>query len=82
MIGAGILDGDYVVFDSTRVPRSNNVVAALIDGESTVKTYVLDGGKPYLKAANPDYPDPVPAWDLEVQGVMVGLHRGKSPDVS
>lgn len=75
MMGKGILNGDYVVLDATRPPQSGDVVAAILDGESTLKTYVANGRKPYLKAANPNYPDMVPKRTLQVQGVMVGLIR-------
>jgi repressor LexA len=50
-------------------------VAALIDGESTLKRYLLDHGKPFLKAENPLYPDLIPAAELVIQGVMIGLLR-------
>jgi hypothetical protein len=33
-------------------PRNGQVVAALLDGESTLKTFVLKGGKPFLRAEN------------------------------
>jgi repressor LexA len=32
-------------------------------------------GRPFLKAENPDYPDLIPAQELVIQGVMVGLMR-------
>jgi repressor LexA len=51
------------------------VVAALIDGESTLKTFVVKGGKPYLKAENPKYPDLIPAQELMIQGVFKALIR-------
>jgi repressor LexA len=50
-------------------------VAALIDGNCTLKTYVVKSGKPYLKAANPKYPDLIPAQELVIQGVMRALIR-------
>ena len=76
MTGKGILDGDYIVLDAAREPQSGDVVAALLDGEATLKTYVADGKKPYLKAANAKYPSKmVPKHDLRVQGVMIGLIR-------
>ena len=52
-----------------------DIVAALIDGETTLKRYVMEHGRPYLKAENPDYPDLIPARELRVQGVMVSLMR-------
>jgi repressor LexA len=74
MIGAQIADGDTVILHQ-RLPKSGDVVAALIDGESTLKRYLLDRGEPFLKAENPAYPDPVPAAELTIQGVMIGLLR-------
>ena len=50
-------------------------MAALIDRESTLKTYVLKGGKPYLKAENPKYPNLIPAQELVIQGVVKALIR-------
>ena len=47
----------------------------LIDGESTLKTFVADKGKPHLRAENPKYPKLFPAGELVIQGVMVALIR-------
>lgn len=74
MIDAHICDGDTVVLEF-REPRKNDVVAALIDGETTLKRYVMNRGKPYLKAENELYPDLIPARELVIQGVMVALLR-------
>jgi repressor LexA len=74
MIDAHICDGDHVILEF-REPRKNDIVAALIDGETTLKRYVLQRGKPYLQAENPDYPDLIPARELVIQGVMVALLR-------
>jgi repressor LexA len=74
MIDAHIVPGDYAVFE-VREPRDGDVVAALIDGASTLKRYLIKDGQPYLKAENPAYPDLVPVTELMVQGVMVGLVR-------
>ena len=75
MIGRHILDGDVVVVEHGQTPRNGDVVAALIDGESTLKTYVADKSKPYLRAENPKYPKLIPAGELVIQGVMVALIR-------
>jgi repressor LexA len=75
MIGRHILDGDLVVLEHGPEPRSGDVVAALIDGESTLKTFVVKGGKSYLKAENPNYPDLIPAQELMIQGVVRALLR-------
>lgn len=75
MIGRHILDGDIVVLEHGPDPRPGQVVAALIDGESTLKTFIVKGGKPYLRAENPKYPNLIPAQELMVQGVFKALIR-------
>jgi repressor LexA len=75
MIGRHIVDGDVVVVEHGQTPRHGDVVAALIDGESTLKTFVADKGKPHLRAENPKYPKLFPAGELVIQGVMVALIR-------
>lgn len=75
MTGKHILDGDYAVFEHGMTPKSGDVVAALIDNESTIKTFLLDRGKPSLRAENPKYPKLIPATELVIQGVMVALIR-------
>jgi repressor LexA len=75
MIGRHILPGDIVVLEHGPEPRNGQVVAALVDGESTLKTFVLRSGKPYLKAENPKYPDLIPAEELMIQGVFKALIR-------
>jgi len=74
MIEAHILDGDHVILE-IKEPRRGDVVAALIDGETTLKRYVMQNGQPYLKAENPAYPDLIPVEELIIQGVLVALMR-------
>jgi repressor LexA len=74
MIGAGIHDGDTVILEQ-REPRSNDIVSALIDGETTLKTFLREKGQPFLRAENPAYPDLIPARELTIQGVLVALVR-------
>ena len=78
MIGAGILSGDVVVLEF-REARNNEIVAALIDGETTLKRYVTQRGKPFLKAENPRFPNLIPAQELVIQGVQVALLRVTKP---
>lgn len=75
MIGKHILPGDVVVLEHGMTPQPGDVVAALIDNESTLKTFVLDQGQPCLKAENPRYPRLIPLQELVIQGVMVALIR-------
>jgi repressor LexA len=75
MVGKHIMPGDVVVVEHGLTPKPGDVVAALIDGESTLKTFSVQRGKPYLHAENPKYPDLIPATELVIQGVMVALIR-------
>jgi repressor LexA len=75
MIGRHILDGDFVILEHGPEPRNGQIVAALIDGESTLKSYVVKGGKPFLRAENPKYPNLIPAQELMIQGVVKALIR-------
>lgn len=74
MINAHICHGDTVILEY-REPRRNDVVAALIDGETTLKRYVVEGGRPFLRAENPNFPDLIPAHELIIQGVLIALLR-------
>ncbi len=74
MEGAGIRDGDLAVLER-KEPREGDVVAALVDGEVTLKRLVTERKGWFLKSENPDYPDLTPRRDLQVQGVLVGLVR-------
>lgn len=75
MIGRHIMDGDLVVLEHGMTPRNGDVVAALIDNESTLKTIVIERSKTWLRAENPKYPQLIPAQELVIQGVMVALLR-------
>jgi repressor LexA len=75
MTGRQIFDGDIVLFEHGTTPRHEDIVAALIDNESTLKTFVRKGGKVWLRAENPRFPDLVPAWDLQIQGVARAVIR-------
>ena len=75
MMGRHILDGDFVILEHGPEPRNGDIVAALIDGGCTLKTYVVKNGKPFLKAENPKFPDLIPAQELVIQGVFRALIR-------
>jgi repressor LexA len=80
MIGKFITDGDIVILEQNADPRPGEVVAALIDGESTLKTFVRErGGRTFLKAENPKYPNLIPTGELTIQGVMRMLIRTPQP---
>jgi len=74
MVNAGIYEWDTVVLEF-REPREKDIVAALIDGETTLKRYVVQGGKAFLKAENTKYKDLIPVEELIIQGVVKAVLR-------
>jgi repressor LexA len=74
MIDAHICSGDTVILEF-REPRDGDIVAALIDGETTLKRFIMNKGKPFLRAENEEFPDLIPARELIIQGVLVALLR-------
>jgi len=75
MINAGIHEGDMVLVAPDQSARSGDIVVALVDGESTVKRYMKESGKVYLKPENPEYENIYPHGELEIQGLVTGLIR-------
>jgi repressor LexA len=75
MIGRQIRDGDIVLLESGPIPQNGDIVAALIDNESTLKTFVRKEGRIWLRAENPLYPDLIPTMDLNIQGVARAVIR-------
>ncbi len=74
MIDAHICSGDTVILEF-REPRKGDIVAALIDGETTLKRYLVEKGRPFLRAENAHFPDLIPAQELIIQGVLIALLR-------
>ncbi|MES2597804.1 MAG: transcriptional repressor LexA [Verrucomicrobiota bacterium] len=74
MIGANICHGDIAVLE-VKEPRPRDIVAALIDGETTLKRYMVENGRVFLRAENPAFPDLIPDENLLVQGVLKTLIR-------
>jgi len=75
MMGRQIFDGDIVLLEHGAAPQNGNVVAALIDNESTLKTFVRKGNRVWLQAENSRYPDVIPVLDLQIQGVARAVIR-------
>jgi repressor LexA len=75
MVDAEIYDGDMVVVEP-REANDGDIVAALIDGETTLKRYIKKPGEaPYLKAENKFYPELYPVTELCIQGVAKAVVR-------
>lgn len=74
MIDAAICDGDWVVIRQQNVADNGDIVAAMIDGEATVKTFKRTGNQVWLMPHNPAF-DPIPGNDAAVLGKVVTVIR-------
>ncbi|HTY30778.1 transcriptional repressor LexA [Mycobacterium sp.] len=74
MVEAAICDGDWVVVRQQHVADNGDIVAAMIDGEATVKTFKRAGGQVWLMPHNPAF-DPIPGNDATVLGKVVTVIR-------
>ncbi|MBE9372948.1 transcriptional repressor LexA [Saccharopolyspora sp. HNM0983] len=74
MIDAAICDGDVVVMRQESEARSGQIVAAMLDGEATVKVYRRRGGHVYLEPRNADY-DVLDGDEAVVLGTLVSVLR-------
>ncbi len=77
MMEDGILPGDRVILRRSSDARSGDTVAALLNGEATLKRLIRKKGTIELHPANPDYPvlSVDPRDRFEIQGILVGLIR-------
>ena len=70
MIDAGIFDGDLIVVDRSRTPRSGDIVVMQIDNEYTIKRFIKDHNGIHLKVENTSglykdiYPQEGQEWRL------------------
>jgi repressor LexA len=74
MVEAAICDGDWVVVRQQPTAENGEIVAAMIDGEATVKTYKRRDGHIWLLPHNPAY-EPIPGDDATVLGRVVSVLR-------
>jgi len=74
MIEAAITDGDWVVIRQQPVAEGGDIVAAMIDGEATVKTYKRKDGHIWLMPHNPAY-SPIPGDEAVILGKVVAVLR-------
>ncbi|MFE0775601.1 transcriptional repressor LexA [Streptomyces sp. NPDC058861] len=73
--GSSILDGKVVVVRRQPVAELGAVVAALIDGDATVKRLRRDGTDVWLDPDNRDY-EPIPGNEASILGKVVAVMRG------
>lgn len=74
MVDAAIADGDWVVVRQQENAENGEIVAAMIDGEATVKTLQRRDGHAWLLPHNPAY-SPIPADDATIIGRVVTVLR-------
>jgi repressor LexA len=74
MIDAAIADGDWVVVRQQPVADNGDIVAAMIEGEATVKTFKRRDGHIWLMPHNPNYA-PIPGEEATVLGRVVAVLR-------
>jgi repressor LexA len=74
MIDAAICDGDYVVIRQSPTAENGEIVAALIDGEATVKTFQRKAGQVWLLPHNPAY-EPIDGTHATILGKVTAVLR-------
>ncbi|NQX15771.1 transcriptional repressor LexA [Rathayibacter sp. VKM Ac-2804] len=74
MIDAAICDGDWVVVRSQRTAENGEIVAAMLDGEATVKVLRQRDGHTWLLPRNSNF-EPILGDEAEVLGKIVAVLR-------
>jgi repressor LexA len=74
MINAAIADGDWVVIRQQEDAENGEIVAAMIDGEATVKTLKQSDGHVWLMPHNPAF-TPILGDDSTILGKVVAVLR-------
>ncbi len=74
MIDAAICDGDYVVIRQEQTAANGDIVAAMIDGEATVKTFQRKDGQVWLLPHNDAY-EPIDGTHATILGKVTAVLR-------
>ncbi|MGI8614103.1 MAG: transcriptional repressor LexA [Nocardioidaceae bacterium] len=74
MLDAAICDGDYVVVRQQPSAENGEIVAAMIDGEATVKTLSRKSGKVWLLPHNPSF-EPIDGSEASILGKVTAVLR-------
>ena len=74
MIDAAIADGDWVVVREQQVAENGEIIAAMIDGEATVKSYRMSDGHIWLIPHNPSFA-PIAGDGATILGKVVSVLR-------
>jgi repressor LexA len=74
MVDAAICSGDYVVVRQEQTADNGDIVAALLDGEATVKTFQRKDGHVWLLPHNEAY-DPIDGDNATILGIVTAVLR-------
>jgi len=74
MVDAAICDGDYVVVKQAQTAENGDIVAAMIEGEATVKTFQRKGGQVWLLPHNDAY-EPIDGTHATILGKVTAVLR-------
>ena len=74
MVDAAICDGDYVVIRQEQTATNGQIVAAMIEGEATVKTFQRKNGQLWLLPHNAAY-DPIDGTNASILGIVTTVLR-------
>ena len=74
MVDAAICNGDYVVIRQQPSAENGEIVAAMLDGEATVKTFQRKNGKIWLLPHNSNY-DPIDGTHATILGKVTAVLR-------
>jgi len=74
MVDAAICHGDYVVIRQQPTANNGEIVAAMIDGEATVKTFQKKDGEVWLLPHNPAF-DPIDGTHATILGKVTAVLR-------
>jgi repressor LexA len=74
MIDAAICNGDYVVIRQEQTANNGDIVAAMLDGEATVKTFQRKDGQVWLLPHNEAY-DPIDGTYATILGIVTAVLR-------
>ena len=74
MIDAAICDGDYVVVRQEQTASNGEIVAAMIDGEATVKTFQRKDGQVWLLPHNDAF-EPIDGTHATILGKVTAVLR-------
>lgn len=74
MINAGILDGDHIFVKQQSTANNGDMIVALVEDSSTVKTFYKEDGHYRLQPEN-DEMEPIIVEDVEILGKVFGVMR-------